>query len=162
MLPTLLLLRWRSASVFEQIGALLAGSGYGTGTQVPWAVIYTDALAERWSGAPLGIPVHPVQAYAAICFFAITASLLLWLPHRRQNGDLAGLFLMGAGITLFITEFWRDPVGRGAMLGDSEGSSNRRHRFRAPWRIYPSRISIAAALCLHPSPPHHRNLRILK
>ena len=101
----------------EQIGALLAGSGYGTGTHVPWAVIYTDALAERWSGAPLDIPVHPVQAYAAIGFFAIAAGLLLWLPRRRQSGDLAGLFLMGAGITLFITEFWRDPVGRGAMLG---------------------------------------------
>ena len=101
----------------EQIGALLAGSGYGTGTQVPWAVTYTDVLADRWSGAPLGIPVHPVQAYAAFCFFVIAAGLVLWLPRRRQHGDLAGLFLMATGATLFITEFWRDPIGRGVMLG---------------------------------------------
>jgi phosphatidylglycerol:prolipoprotein diacylglycerol transferase len=73
----------------EEIGALFAGSGYGTGTHLPWAVTYTDVLADRWSGAPLGIPVHPVQAYAAFCFFAIATGLVLWLPHRRQNGDLA-------------------------------------------------------------------------
>lgn len=102
---------------FEQVGALLAGSGYGTGAHVPWAVTYTDPLAARWSDAPLGIPVHPVQAYAALGFFAIACGLLVCLPHRRQHGDLAGLFLVATGIALFITEFWRDPIGRGAMFG---------------------------------------------
>ncbi len=101
---------------FEQIGALLAGSGYGTGAHVPWAVTYTDPFAERWSGAPLDIPVHPVQAYVALCFFAIAMGLVLSLTHRRQHGDLAGIFLMATGAVLFITEFWRDPVGRGAMF----------------------------------------------
>lgn len=102
---------------FEQIGALLSGSGYGTGAQIPWAVVYTDPLAARWSDAPLGIPVHPVQAYAALGFFAVAVGLLLWLPHRRQYGDLAGLFLIATGIVLFLTEFWRDPIGRGALFG---------------------------------------------
>jgi phosphatidylglycerol---prolipoprotein diacylglyceryl transferase len=101
---------------FEQFGALLAGSGYGTGARVPWAVTYSDPLAERWSGAPLDIPVHPVQAYVALCFLAIAVGLVLWLPRRRQHGDLAGIFLMSTGAVLFITEFWRDPIGRGAML----------------------------------------------
>jgi phosphatidylglycerol---prolipoprotein diacylglyceryl transferase len=101
---------------FEQFGQLLAGSGYGTGAQVPWAITYTDPLAERWSGAPLYIPVHPVQAYVALCFLVIAVLLVLWLPHRRQNGDLAGIFLMSTGAVLFITEFWRDPIGRGALF----------------------------------------------
>jgi phosphatidylglycerol:prolipoprotein diacylglycerol transferase len=101
---------------FEQMGALLAGSGYGTGTHLPWAIVYTDPLAARWSDAPLGIPVHPVQAYAAICFCLIAAVLMWWLPHRRQNGDLAGLSLLATGVTLYITEFWRDPIGRGAVF----------------------------------------------
>lgn len=101
---------------FEQFGALMAGSGYGTGTQVRWAVTYSDPVAARWSDAPLGIAVHPVQAYAAFCFFAIALALVLWLPHRRQNGDLAGIFLMATGVTMFITEFWRDPLGRGALF----------------------------------------------
>ena len=102
---------------FEQIGALLAGSGYGTGAHVPWAIVYTDQLAARWSDAPLGIPVHPVQAYASLCSFAIAIGVQLWLPHRRQNGDLAGIFLMSTGVVLYITELWRDPIGRGALFG---------------------------------------------
>jgi phosphatidylglycerol:prolipoprotein diacylglycerol transferase len=101
---------------FEQIGALLAGSGYGTGSHLPWAVVYTDPLAERWSDAPLGISVHPVQAYAAICFSLIAIGLVLWLPRRRQNGDLAGLLLICTGIVMYVTEFWRDPLGRGAVF----------------------------------------------
>lgn len=102
---------------FEQIGALLAGSGYGTGTHARWAVVYTSPLAARWSGAPIGIPVHPVQAYAALGFLTIAICLLLWLPNVRQQGDVAGLFLIFAGIIVYITEFWRDPIGRGAVLG---------------------------------------------
>ena len=101
----------------EQFGALLAGSGFGTGAHIPWAITYSDPLAERWSGAPLDIPVHPVQAYAALCFLAIAVGLVVWLPRRRQHGDLAGIFLISTGVVLFITEFWRDPIGRGAMLG---------------------------------------------
>ena len=64
----------------------------------------------------MDIPVHPVQAYAALCFLTIAVGLILWLPHRRQHGDLAGIFLMATGAVLFITEFWRDPIGRGAMF----------------------------------------------
>jgi phosphatidylglycerol:prolipoprotein diacylglycerol transferase len=102
---------------FEQLGALLSGAGYGTGTHVPWAITYSDPFAEFWSGAPLGIPVHPVQAYVALSYFAIAVGLAFLLPRRRQNGDLAGVFLMAAGTVMFVTEFWRDPIGRGALFG---------------------------------------------
>ena len=102
---------------FEQLGALLAGSGYGTDAGVRWAVTYTNPLAARWSGTPLGIPLHPVQAYAALAFLTLSIFLLTVLPARRQQGDVAGLFLLGAGVSVFLTELWRDPVGRGTMLG---------------------------------------------
>ena len=102
---------------FEQLGALLAGSGYGTETGVRWAVTYTNPLAARWSGTPLGIPLHPVQAYAALAFFTLSVFLLVWLPARRQQGDVAGLGLIGMGVVVYITELWRDPEGRGALLG---------------------------------------------
>jgi phosphatidylglycerol:prolipoprotein diacylglycerol transferase len=105
------------ALAFEQTGALLAGSGYGTGTSLPFAVIYTSPLAARWSGAPIGIPVHPVQAYAAVAFLTIAICLVILFPKRRQQGDVAGICLMATGVALYITEFWRDPIGRGAMLG---------------------------------------------
>ena len=31
-------------------------------------------------------------------------------------GELAGIFLMSTGAVLFITEFWRDPIGRGTLF----------------------------------------------
>lgn len=100
----------------EQFGTLLAGSGFGKGAQVPWAVTYTNPLAFRWSGAPLGIPLHPVQAYAALAFLSLAILLAVWLPARRQVGDVAGVALMGVGIAIFFTEFWRDWEGRGFIL----------------------------------------------
>jgi phosphatidylglycerol:prolipoprotein diacylglycerol transferase len=103
---------------FEQLGALLAGSGYGAeaGPGVPWAVTYTHPLAAMWSGAPLGVPLHPVQAYEAMAFLALAILLWVWLPLERRQGDVAGLWLMGTGVAIFITELWRDPEGRGSVL----------------------------------------------
>ncbi len=100
----------------EQIGALMAGSGFGTEASVPWAVTYTSPLAARWSGAPLGVPLHPVQAYAAFAFLMLAIILLLWLRSPRQQGDLAGGALAGIGIIVFFTEFFRDWEGRGVIL----------------------------------------------
>jgi phosphatidylglycerol:prolipoprotein diacylglycerol transferase len=101
---------------FEQAGALLAGAGFGTDTGVRWAVVYTNPLAARWSGTPLGVPLHPVQAYAALAYATLAVFLLLCMPLRRQAGDIAGAGLMGIGVVLFITEFWRSREGRGALL----------------------------------------------
>lgn len=100
----------------EQIGALLAGSGYGTEAAVPWAVTYQSPVAALWSGTPLGIPLHPVQAYAAVAFLTLATLLLVWLPGRRRQGDIAGVCLMGMGAAIYLTELWRDPVGRGEIL----------------------------------------------
>lgn len=107
-----------AALAFEQLGALAAGSGYGTdaGPQVGWAIIYTNPLAAIWSGTPLGVPLHPVQAYAALAFFALAILLWVWLPLERHRGDVAGLWLMGAGVAIYLTEIWRDWVGRGSLL----------------------------------------------
>jgi phosphatidylglycerol:prolipoprotein diacylglycerol transferase len=101
---------------FEQLGALLAGSGYGTETAVRWAVTYDHPMAAIWSGTPLGIPLHPVQAYAGLAFLTLSIFLLVWQPAIRQAGDLAGMGLMGGGVAVYITELWRDTEGRGAML----------------------------------------------
>ncbi len=100
----------------EQSGALLAGSGYGTETTARWAIVYTSPFAARWSGAPLFDPVHPVQAYAALAFLAIAAALLVWMPHRRQPGDVAGIALLALAAAIFFTEFFRDAEGRGSIL----------------------------------------------
>ncbi|MGO9323871.1 MAG: prolipoprotein diacylglyceryl transferase family protein [Terracidiphilus sp.] len=103
-----------AALAFEQLGALAAGSGYGTdaGPRVGWAIIYSDPMAAIWSGTPLGVPLHPVQAYAALAFLALAVLLWVWLPLERRPGDVAGLWLMGAGVAIYLTEIWRDWTGR--------------------------------------------------
>jgi phosphatidylglycerol:prolipoprotein diacylglycerol transferase len=103
---------------FVQLGALAAGSGYGTeaGPSFPWAVTYTHPLAALWSGAPLGVPLQPVQAYAALAFLALGLLLWVWLPLERRKGDVAGMWLMGSAAIIYITELWRAPEGRGSLL----------------------------------------------
>lgn len=104
---------------FEQIGELLSGSGYGieAGAGLPWAVTYTDPLSARWSGTPLAVPLHPVQAYAALGYLALAFLLVLLLPRLKRRGDAVGLWMMGAGVTIFVSELWRDRVGRGSLFG---------------------------------------------
>jgi phosphatidylglycerol---prolipoprotein diacylglyceryl transferase len=104
---------------FDQAGALLAGSGYGIPAppNAAWAVTYSSPLAALWSGAPLGVALHPVQLYAAMAWFALAVLLYVWLPLERRAGDVAGLWLMGAGVTIYLTEIWRDPEGRGLVFG---------------------------------------------
>ena len=103
---------------FEQLGSLAAGAGFGrnAGPGLPWAVTYTNPLAMIWSGTPLGVPLHPVQVYAALAFLTLSLLLLVWLPAERRKGDVAGMGLMGLGLTIYITELWRNPEGRGAFL----------------------------------------------
>jgi phosphatidylglycerol:prolipoprotein diacylglycerol transferase len=47
---------------FGRLGCLFAGCCYGKATDLPWAITFTNTE----SLAPLGVPLHPTQLYAAI------------------------------------------------------------------------------------------------
>jgi phosphatidylglycerol:prolipoprotein diacylglycerol transferase len=103
----------------EQVGAWMAGSDFGIEslhTSPLLAVTYSNELAARWSGTPLGVPLYPVQLYAAAgaLLLAAIASGWLCIPHRV--GDVAGVWLVGLGIQLFVTEGFRDWEGRGVFF----------------------------------------------
>jgi phosphatidylglycerol:prolipoprotein diacylglycerol transferase len=108
---------------FEQFGALLAGSDFGRDSESASrlvAITYTSPLAAQWSGTPLGVPLYPVQGYAAAGSLVLAALLLACFRTRgRLSGDLAGIWLLGAGVLLFLTELLRDWEGRGVLLGGS-------------------------------------------
>jgi phosphatidylglycerol---prolipoprotein diacylglyceryl transferase len=141
-----------AALAFEQVGALAAGSGYGTdaGPQVGWAVVYTNPLATIWSGTPLGVPLHPVQAYAALAFFALAVLLWVWLPLERRPGDVAGLGLLGAGAAIYLTEIWRDWEGRDSLL----------HGFINGPQIAAVLLVLAGALALRETKPALREAEV--
>ena len=43
------------------IGCLMAGDDFGLATIGPWAITFTYSDAASIGGAPLGVPLHPVQ-----------------------------------------------------------------------------------------------------
>ena len=59
---------------------------------------------------------HPVQAYAALGFISLSLFLLVCLPMRKQPGDVAGMWLLGAGCVIFLTELFRDREGRASLF----------------------------------------------
>jgi len=109
-------------SAFEQLGALCQGSDFGRDSQSTsslFAITYTSPLAARWSGTPLGVPLYPVQAYAALGYFLLAALLVGTFRVYHRRGDLAGVWIMGTGILVFLTEIFRDWEGRGVVANGS-------------------------------------------
>lgn len=91
----------------QSIGAFLAGANYGTPTHSAIAVTYSSTYAANWYQTPLHMHLVPVQLYHAGACLAILAGLLLWLPRRKQTGELGGLWLLAYGLTVFFLEFYR-------------------------------------------------------
>src|SRR5213593_2575007 len=56
------------------------------------SVAFTDSDAARIGGAPLGVPLHPVQLYeSAVCL--VLFGLLVWLGRRRhRDGDIIAAY----------------------------------------------------------------------
>jgi phosphatidylglycerol:prolipoprotein diacylglycerol transferase len=103
----------------EQFGALLAGSDFGrdsASSSVFAAITYSNELAARWSGTPLGVPLYPVQAYAALGALLLAAIACCWLFLSRRKGDATGVWFVGAGLILFVTEIFRDWEGHGVVF----------------------------------------------
>lgn len=95
------------ALAIVSIGAFLSGADYGLPANHGWAVTYTSPYAYFWYLTPLGIRLYPVQLYQTIAFLLIFALLLLRLPHRRHDGELAGLWLFLAGLSTFFIALYR-------------------------------------------------------
>ena len=85
------------AAAVLDIADFAAGSKYGTLTNVPWAVTYTSRFAARPTGVPLGLPLPPVQLYAAIAHFALAGLLILMLQQAGRAGEVLGLALFAEG-----------------------------------------------------------------
>lgn len=96
-----------------RIGCHVAGDGdWGTVTDVPWAVAYTNAVigwVHPYTGVPYppGVRVHPTSIYEFIQSVIIFA--ILW-PLRKKaypDGTIFWLYLILSGLARFAVEFWR-------------------------------------------------------
>ena len=82
-----------------------------------WGIVFTNPIAQRASGTPLNVRLHPTQIYEWAAEFAVFL-ILLWMYKRRTRyGQVAGAYLFLFGIARFIIEFWRGDPDRGAVFG---------------------------------------------
>jgi phosphatidylglycerol:prolipoprotein diacylglycerol transferase len=103
--------------VTGRLGCLAAGCCYGRPTTVPWAITFTNPLAAANVGTPLGIPLHPTQAYEAGAELLI---LILLLATERRGRPFPGRTFWGYmflyAVSRYIIENFRgDP--RGTVFG---------------------------------------------
>jgi phosphatidylglycerol:prolipoprotein diacylglycerol transferase len=100
-----------------RLGCLLAGCCYGRPTDVPWAVTFTDPVANINVGTPLNVPLHPTQIYESLAGLVI---LVVLLVLERRGRAFAGrtfwLFVLLYSVSRFVIEFFRGD-DRGLVLG---------------------------------------------
>lgn len=100
-----------------RIGCLMAGDDYGSPTTRPWAVTFTDPDAALVGGAPLGVPLHPVQVYESMACLAIFG-VLVWLARRKTfDGQILLAYSVLYAVARFLLEFVRGDVDRGFVFG---------------------------------------------
>jgi phosphatidylglycerol:prolipoprotein diacylglycerol transferase len=96
-----------------RIGCFMAGDDYGLRTNLPWAVVFNDREAAEIGGAPLGIPLHPVQLYESLACFALFL-FLVWLTRRKRfSGEIILAYTFLYAVARFLLEYLRGDEDRG-------------------------------------------------
>lgn len=100
-----------------RLGCLAAGCCFGRETTVPWAITFTNPLANVNSGTPLGVPLHPTQLYESAAELLILGILLSTEKRGRPfEGRTFWSYLVLYGISRFVIEFFRGDE-RGMVFG---------------------------------------------
>lgn len=101
------------AHFFGRIGCFFAGCCYGKYCELPWAVTFNNPE----SLAPIGIPIHPTQLYAAASNLMIFFFLLFFRKRKKFDGQVFWIYVLLYGTTRSIIEIFRADF-RGAFLFD--------------------------------------------
>jgi len=100
-----------------RIGCFMAGDDYGRPTQVSWAVTFSDPDAATIGGAPLGVPLHPVQLYESIVCLCLFVALVRLARRKRFDGEVMLAYTILYAVARFMLEFLRGDVDRGFVFG---------------------------------------------
>ena len=124
---------WRSADLcapaialgqsIGRIGCFMAGDDYGRPANVRWAIAFTDPDAYRIGGAPIGVPLHPVQLYESLVCFALFL-FLAWLSRRKKfEGEIILSYTLLYAVARFLLEYFRGDTDRGLVFGGALSTS---------------------------------------
>lgn len=104
-----------------RIGNFIGGELWGRQSDVPWAMIFANAiqpggwqseeLRAAWqSGALDHLARHPSQLYQALGEgLALFVVLIVYSRNPRPKAAISGLFLAGYGVARLVVEFFREP-----------------------------------------------------
>jgi len=112
-----------------RIGNFIGGELWGRVSDVPWAMIFANAiqpggwqspeLRTAWEGGALdSMARHPSQLYQAFGEgFGLFLLLAVYSRLPRPAGAVSGLFLVGYGSFRLVAEFFREPDAHIGFLG---------------------------------------------
>ncbi len=103
----------------SRIGCVLAGCCWGTATDLPWAVRYTDPMAP----GPHNTPLHPVQLYEAGLLFGLGTGLHWLYGKKAWHGQVMLAYLLGYAAFRLFTETLRGDAERGLFLPELLGDA---------------------------------------
>jgi phosphatidylglycerol:prolipoprotein diacylglycerol transferase len=90
-----------------RIGCFSAGCCWGIECHRPWAVTFTNPVANEITGVPLNRPLHPTQLYEAIAEFVIFGILYWRIRRAHPRGMIIALYLLLYSAARFVVEFFR-------------------------------------------------------
>jgi phosphatidylglycerol:prolipoprotein diacylglycerol transferase len=94
-----------------RLGCFAAGCCWGREAHVPWAVTFTNPIAEGNVGVPLDVPLHPTQIYESLGTLLLCI-LLVRFEKRRFSGETFARYLIGYAVLRGTIELFRgDPRG---------------------------------------------------
>ncbi|GGF85588.1 MULTISPECIES: prolipoprotein diacylglyceryl transferase [Rhizobium] len=99
--------------LFGRIANFINGELWGRLSSAPWAIVFP-------TGGPFAR--HPSQLYEAalegIVLLLLLASLIFGIKAFKTPGLIAGIFVMGYGLSRIFVEFFREPDAQlGYLLG---------------------------------------------
>lgn len=103
------------AHAIGRVGCFMAGCCYGKVIDTPISVYYSTPIG----GAPVGVPVFPVQLMEAVLNLILFAILMVYTRKHIKNFSVLFVYLIGYSIVRFCTELMRDDEIRGIFLGIS-------------------------------------------
>jgi len=90
-----------------RLGCFSAGCCWGIASHLPWAVTFTNPVANQLVGVPLGVPLHPTQLYESLAEFLIFGVLYWRIRRPHHAGAILSLYLMLYSTVRFVVEFFR-------------------------------------------------------
>lgn len=94
-------------NVLGRLGCFAAGCCWGTPTNLPWGVRFTE-LGHEITGVPTNVALHPAQLYESVAMLVVFGTLLWVHKHKRFNGQVILLYVLLYSVIRFANEFVRD------------------------------------------------------